>query len=459
MSFVPKASVSSKAVNTAHHVVALHLPHSLPSRMQRNPLNVPELVDTCITHLRESRTDVRSCALVCRGWVYSAQACIFEVAVLWRSWWGSMDDYRRLWCQLLAVLASSPHLIRHIRYLDLNLKALSYDGLMEQIARVSFSRLARVTVRSWSMRAAPALTPLLALTTLRHKSKKTLSPVFREGVPPLALRALEVHDMTGFISAWLKHDHCPFQFSGLRVLAVHSYPGILQWSKLRPALPHLEALQFWVRPHDGPVDLSVFPNLAFLALWIGKTEGPQAVSTLLTISPSNCLRNVALCASLDTGSCAGMDSALSRILLHPGCVVELQPSPRRNNYVRYFPQLSSRAMVHQESWDLEWFQRHHWMVMYQIASPSANVKETGFTRVSKIERRPETHTFEKVYRMFAYLADIPTDGRARDAPARRSAVPPLILILTMPAVLAWELANTFHRCTDTTRRMTYTHRG
>ncbi|KAJ6536204.1 hypothetical protein B0H19DRAFT_383174 [Mycena capillaripes] len=248
--------------------------------MQRNPLNVPELVDTCITHLRESRTDVRSCALVCRGWVYSAQACIFEVAVLWRSWWGSMDDYRRLWCQLLAVLASSPHLIRHIRHLDLNLKALSYDGLMEQIARVSFSRLARVTVRSWSMRAAPALTPLLALTTLRHvdlacevsdptrfadmwdacsrsvrsvtfralqKSKKTLSPVFREGVPPLALRALEVHDMTGFISAWLKHDRCPFQFSGLRVLAVHSYPGILQWSKLRPALPHLEALQFWVR--------------------------------------------------------------------------------------------------------------------------------------------------------------------------------------------------------------------
>jgi hypothetical protein len=78
-------------------------------------------------------------------------------------------------------------------------------------------------------------------------------------------------------------------------------------------------------PHAGPVDLSVFPNLAFLALWIGKTEGPQAVSTLLTISPSNCLRNVALCASLDMGSCVGMDSVLSRILLHPGCVVELQP--------------------------------------------------------------------------------------------------------------------------------------
>jgi hypothetical protein len=79
-----------------------------------------------------------------------------------------MDDYRCRWCQLLAVLASSPHLIRHIRHLDLNLKALSHDELMGQIARVPFSHLAGVTVRSWSMRAAPALTPLLALTTLRH---------------------------------------------------------------------------------------------------------------------------------------------------------------------------------------------------------------------------------------------------------------------------------------------------
>ncbi|KAJ7510969.1 hypothetical protein B0H11DRAFT_1956784 [Mycena galericulata] len=357
--------------------------------MQRNPLNVPELVDICIEHLRESRTDVRSCALVCRGWVYSAQACIFEVALLWSSWWGSMDDYRRRWRQLLAVLASGPHLIRHIQHLDLNLKALSQDELMGQIARVPFSRLAGVTVRSWSMRAAPALTPLLALTTLRHvdlacevsdatsfadmwdacsrsvrsitfrisqRSENALSPVFHEEVAPLALRALEVRDRTGFIPAWLKHDRCPLQFSGLRVLAVHHCPGILQWSKIGPALPHLEALQFWLRPHAGPVDLSVFPNLAFLALWIGKTEGPQAVSTLSTISPSNCLRNVALCASLKPGSCADMDSVLSLILLHPGCVVKLQPSPRGKDYVRYFPQLSSRAMVHQEDWDLEWFQ-------------------------------------------------------------------------------------------------------
>jgi hypothetical protein len=80
-----------------------------------------------------------------------------------------------------------------------------------------------------------------------QKSKKTLSPVFREEVSPLTLRALEVNHMTGFIPAWLKHDRCPLQFSGLRVLAVHHCPGILQWSKLRLALPHLEALQFWVR--------------------------------------------------------------------------------------------------------------------------------------------------------------------------------------------------------------------
>ncbi|KAJ7210929.1 hypothetical protein GGX14DRAFT_450462 [Mycena pura] len=195
-----------------------------------------------------------------------------------------------------------------------------------------------------------------------QKSKKTLNPVFREEVPPLALRALEVNNMTGFVPAWLKHDSCPFQFSRLRVLAVHHYPDILQWSKLRPALPHLEALQFWLGPYAGPVDLSVFPKLAFLAVWIGKTEGLLTVRTLLTISPSNCLRKVALCVSLDAGSCADMDSVLSRILLHPECAVELQPCPRRNNYVRYFPQLSSRAMVHQTEWDLDWFQHHRRMV-------------------------------------------------------------------------------------------------
>ncbi|KAJ7264636.1 hypothetical protein C8J57DRAFT_1331588 [Mycena rebaudengoi] len=235
--------------------------------MQRNPLDVPELVNTCIAHLRESRTDVLSCALVCRGWVYSAQACIFEVALLWRSWWGSIEDYRCRRCQLLAVLASSPHLIRHIRHLDLNLKALSHGELMGQIARVPFSHLAGVKVRSWSMRATPALTPLLALTTLRHVdlacevSDPTrfadMWDACSRGTPVRGLcdrspsghcrNLRRLNHMTGFIPAWLKHDRCPLQFSGLRVLAVHHCPGILQWSKLRLALPHLEALQFWVR--------------------------------------------------------------------------------------------------------------------------------------------------------------------------------------------------------------------
>jgi hypothetical protein len=248
--------------------------------MQGNPLYVPELIDICIAHLRESRTDLRSCALVCRGWVYSAQECIFEGALLWRSWWGSLDDYRRRWRQLLAVLASSPHLIHHIRRLDLNVKALSHDRLIDQIARVPFSHLCGVILRNWSRRAAPAVTTLLALTTLRHvdlvceasdptrfadmwdacsrsvrsvafqafqKSQETLSPVFRKEVPPLALRALEVKNMSGFIPAWLEHARCPLQFSGLRILAVHNNPEILRWRKLGPALPHLEALQFWVR--------------------------------------------------------------------------------------------------------------------------------------------------------------------------------------------------------------------
>jgi hypothetical protein len=38
---------------------------------------------------------------------------------------------------------------------------------------------------------------------------------------------------------------------------------------------------------------------------------------------------------------------------------------------------------------------------YEIANPLASVKETGFTRVSKIERRPEKRSLEKVYNMFA----------------------------------------------------------
>jgi hypothetical protein len=46
---------------------------------------------------------------------------------------------------------------------------------------------------------------------------------------------------------------------------------------------------------------------------------------------------------------------------------------------------------------------------YEIASPPASMKETRFTRVSKIERGPEKHAFEKVYNMFAWLAEIPTE--------------------------------------------------
>ncbi|KAJ6449403.1 hypothetical protein C8R47DRAFT_948518, partial [Mycena vitilis] len=70
-----------------------------------------ELVDYIIRFLRDSRRDVKSCALVCRCWLYPAQSHLFHQLAI-----SSDPTDTKRWLRLLD---ASPHLNQHIRRLSL----------------------------------------------------------------------------------------------------------------------------------------------------------------------------------------------------------------------------------------------------------------------------------------------------------------------------------------------------
>ncbi|KAJ7339233.1 hypothetical protein DFH08DRAFT_812623 [Mycena albidolilacea] len=77
---------------------------------QSNPLDIQELLDHCLSYLHSLR-DLKSCAQVSPSWVYAAHSRIFRAP----------DITNGSWKHLLEALTSSPHLISHIRRLNIQL--------------------------------------------------------------------------------------------------------------------------------------------------------------------------------------------------------------------------------------------------------------------------------------------------------------------------------------------------
>ncbi|KAF7295772.1 NmrA domain-containing protein [Mycena chlorophos] len=73
-----------------------------------DPLLTPELVDLILWHLHPSHADLRSCALVTRGWTYPAQAHLLRTVRL--------SGRPSSW-PVVATLAAHTHLVQHVRRL------------------------------------------------------------------------------------------------------------------------------------------------------------------------------------------------------------------------------------------------------------------------------------------------------------------------------------------------------
>ncbi|KAJ7466636.1 hypothetical protein B0H11DRAFT_57783 [Mycena galericulata] len=128
-------------------------------------LEVQELLDAIIDHLRDSQDDLKSCSLVCRSFLHHTQSLFFHTVKI--ASYGKSSGKR-----LAEILSSSPHLIRHIRNLECDVLALS------SIARICWTNVQEVTFRKFGHWNAPrAIQDSIAAhiqAFVRHSSLRTV---------------------------------------------------------------------------------------------------------------------------------------------------------------------------------------------------------------------------------------------------------------------------------------------
>ncbi|KAJ7354525.1 hypothetical protein DFH08DRAFT_804424 [Mycena albidolilacea] len=135
---------------------------------------VVELVELCLSHLN-SPGDLKSCALVCRLWVDTAQSYLFRAPKIIYS--AAAYDFLGLgkpqntWNHLLGVLtsSSSTHLVTHIR--TLHIRTQVTQETLSAICAFPFTRVTTIAFAYSGVLPAsvvPALRALLALPTLQR---------------------------------------------------------------------------------------------------------------------------------------------------------------------------------------------------------------------------------------------------------------------------------------------------
>ncbi|KAJ7604704.1 hypothetical protein DFH06DRAFT_1386864 [Mycena polygramma] len=244
---------------------------------------VQELADYIIHFLRDSRPNLKTCALVCRSWLYPAQSHLFrKIAV-------SILDFIDRECILALgnlwprLLNASPHLNRHICQLDLsiasdgsgstctavwelcNFPSSGSTQLFNLPTVVHWVRLMSTTVEpkhfpDMFQRCSPAMkhldlyfsghAPLPALLIPYTSRVAALTTLLVQSFRPITLNRqllLVLH---------------PFTFTNLRALNISASP--VEWLDLAPAMKALEILGIYNMNDHSNIDLTAFPDLHLL---------------------------------------------------------------------------------------------------------------------------------------------------------------------------------------------------
>ncbi|KAJ7662575.1 hypothetical protein DFH06DRAFT_1190358, partial [Mycena polygramma] len=344
-----------------------------------NPLFVQELLDHCISFLRNSSSDLKMCALVSRRWVNGAQSLLFQKILI---------DTSDRWLKLQSTLQSSPHLIRHIQRLIITPISLS-DDAFSAVCNFTFTDLRQLYVYGMSpSHPPPSILPLKALLsrpTVNHiilqldtavtpsffslwdrcsRSLRHLELYFSHGTsgqyhprtdtppPPIPLESLRIMTMSrvGDAAAWLTHRMGPFDLTDLRVLSIVNRPEDL-WRVLPSTFRSIKALELTAQQLGAPFDLSILPNLDILRIEsVSATTTQMVANTISTAGPANHIRRVLLTMAryFDAEDCAELDTRLAEVLqaMNPPPTVELQMhAGQYEECVQSFPRLNARNLV------------------------------------------------------------------------------------------------------------------
>ncbi|KAJ7109598.1 hypothetical protein C8R43DRAFT_181400 [Mycena crocata] len=354
-----------------------------------HPLHVPELIDICIGFIDPSSPDLQACSLVSHAWVYAAQARLFnEIYIL------SAECGEASWMRLKDILQTSPHLIPHIRRLEVCSHSLPI-ALLTALCNFPFTRLEsaclyfegpvslEVSIAARHLLSLPTLrcigihchgewqaTALLQMCSrlaagIRHLTLITenefmapFSPIViapRDSIKP-TLHSLQL--VSVLTPGWLVQEQFPFDLSHLKVLSI-SVIGPSPWQHVVPSLLRtVEVLDLIIPPPSQNINLSLFANLRLFHL----SATPETIQfdTLRTISPANRIRKIVInCSSLDERGCAELDSVLPNLPLHESTIIVLTMNAENYGHsLNRLPKSSQKMTIRRAdpNPDSDWFQ-------------------------------------------------------------------------------------------------------
>ncbi|KAJ6484773.1 hypothetical protein C8R45DRAFT_999315 [Mycena sanguinolenta] len=384
----------------------------LISPRRTSPLDTRELLDLCLNLMVEDMAPLfrqhalMACVLVARSWVEPSQSLFYrEPERINPCIWECLFDNRRPLLRLYRTLNTCPHLIRHVRVLEMSLTlgSAAKESTFRSFCKLPFPQLERVSILFRRQDdCSMAFQELFSLPTLAYIQLNTViydmdtfteiwrrcSPSIRhldleaildltyepstdgpDCVPaiPIQLESLRavftrtkdsdrdpaVEDIA--VYPWALY---PFDLANLKALSIRDDKGVA-WEKLH-LKDTIQVLDVNATEEERAVDLALFPNLSLLRITPVNTLPPMILATLSTITPFHRIKTVAVDLAYDMNysdydvdlgdemSCAPLDSKLCGLSVDLPPTVELEASlesPNREIARTLFPGLISREML------------------------------------------------------------------------------------------------------------------
>ncbi|KAJ7487028.1 hypothetical protein FB451DRAFT_1168402 [Mycena latifolia] len=256
-----------------------------------NPSGIQELLEQCIEFLRDSPSDLKTCALVSRSWTSAAQGHILRQFSI------RVSFSQCMWERNEKILHRSPHLIRLIRRLHLEAHKLSSFGTFSAIFAFPFTRLHDVCIPT---RVGITQTVSLSIQALFGRCTLSSKPIMRPTphihsthITPQSLRIRAVD----YVANWAAEDLRPLDLSHLKVLPVPRGHGeSFRSKKFAAARRTIEVLNIIPEvlilkqaTSDEIINLSDFLKLVSLA-----TDWQPALENLSTIAAPNRIQKLAI---------------------------------------------------------------------------------------------------------------------------------------------------------------------
>ncbi|KAJ7662590.1 hypothetical protein DFH06DRAFT_1296232 [Mycena polygramma] len=361
----------------------------------QSPFEVQELVDYILRFLRDSKPDLKTCALVCRSWAYLAQSHLFQkISVV-------INDVRsaapeNLWPR---ILGGSPHLNRYIRQLYLFVLSNGSRSICTavwELCNFPFTHVDRVQavcIGANSTTSAMALQQLFSLPTIAHIELLTTavepdhffgtfqrcSPAMkhldlwfsRAPLPVLStphnpqLITLETLSVQAFanltLDRWLLSLLHPFTLSTVRALLIIAGPIV--WPDLAPAMNNIGTLSIDGMSHHINLDLTAFPDLYLLRIRVALAATTNLLtgrhmSLLSAIARAPRLRTVILELTLRLDRDPGLQQLLdhSRIFADSSSKSNILHTAETYQLAAHFPQLKAKEMLRSVPYNPKWWE-------------------------------------------------------------------------------------------------------